>query len=187
MTLSKKDRIACGLEASEAHHVGTITSQDVKTIMLQVAEKIQMLNTCTNEAMSLDPDGKSRDVFSEEATQRDLLGWIFKLSYDHWSELGSGRKTIGHMVSMYVDSHIRIGSDNTLRLMALGDTGPVYAAQYLKRIAQTLDSHNLPVLFKYAKDYESEEDKQKRLEKAALRKAKMLAKNGQIPIEGKSD
>jgi len=61
-------------------------------------------------------------------------------------------------------------------LMMLGDAGPAYAATCLTLAAKRLDMTTLPTLFPYTKDYESEEDKQKRLEKAEARKQMKLAR-----------
>jgi len=180
MTMTKAARVASGLKVSEARFIKKISAQDLKTIMKGLSDAIQAPDAFTNEALSLGADGKMQDVFSPQAVQLDLLGWILKLSYQHWSELRSGRRTIGHVVSMYIDSHIRTVSGDTLRLITLGDAGPAYASRYLRHAAEKLQMDALPALFSYAKDYESEEDKEKRLAKAAERKAKLLAKRQAI-------
>lgn len=181
MAMSKEERAVCGLKASEARYVSKITSQDLKAIMLKLVETISRPNAFTNEGLSLDSEEKSANIFSADSVSSDLLGWIIKLSYEHWSNMRTGRKTIGNLVSMYIDSHIRTVSADKLRLMTLGDVGPKETARYLKRAVQALDAQHLPPLFRYAKDYESEEDKQKRLEKAGERRAKKLAKLQQVP------
>jgi hypothetical protein len=155
--------------------VSGITPQDLKTILLQVAEAIQKPNAFNSEAMSHNADGKPCDIFSPEATKLDLLGWIIKFSYQQWPEMRR-RKDIGHLVSMYIDSHIRTVSNEGLRLMTLSDAGPVYAAQYLNQAAEHLSETQLPILFGYGKDYESEEDKKKRQEKTAARKEVRMKK-----------
>ena len=169
------NRDVIGLSASEARSIGKVTPADLKTIMLKLAEAVVLPNAFTNDALSLGEDGKSRSVFSPEAVRRDLLGWIIKISYDHFSTVRHSRKSIGGLVSMYIDSHIRIVSEEKLRLMLLGDAGPMYAARYLEQAALALDPDSLPKLFEYAKDYESEEDKSKRLAKLEERQARTMA------------
>jgi hypothetical protein len=178
MRMSKIDRVECGVKNSDARFIAKISPNDLRTIMLQLAKIILVPDAFTSDALSLGADDKAQDIFSADASKHDLLGWIIKLSYDHWSHMRAGRKTIGHLVSLYIDSHIRTVSADKLRLMTLGDTGCKYASRYLIKAAQALEPEALPQLYKYAKDYESEEDKKKRLQKAAERKAKLSAKKG---------
>ena len=174
MRMTKKECDDVDLTMSEARYASKIVSQDIKAIMLKMADAILVPNAFTNEGVSLDAHSKSCDIYSPEAIQHDLLGWIVKISYRHWSDMPSGRKSIGYLISMYIDSHIRTTSAGKMRLMTLGDTGYEYASRYLKEASECLHSTDLPVLFRYAKDYESEEDKIKRQEKTAARKAKLL-------------
>ena len=127
--------------------------------MLDVAAAIETPEAFTNDALSLDCEGKAQSVFSAESVCRDLFGWVLQLSHKHWSDMRSGRKDIGDVVAMFIDSHIRTVSGDRLRLLTLGDTGPHYAAQYLKKAANALPTHHLPWLFEYSL---SEEEKQER-------------------------
>ncbi len=174
MTRIKKLSLMTGLKTSEVRCARFISPQDIQDIMLKTAEAIQLPNAFNSQSMSLDANGTSCDVFSSEATQHDLLGWILKLSFQHWQHL-TARKDIGNVVSMYIDSHIRSISNNELRLILLSETGPEYASRYLIQAAQRLDSTKLPPLFRYSPDWESEEDRKRRLEKAAARKTKKEA------------
>jgi len=157
--------------ASQPRESDTVTSQDLKTIMLQLAESISMPNAFTNEQIALGADGKPRSVFSPDATQCDLFGWILKLSHRHFKDMRAGRKNVGNVVSIYIDSHIRNVSGDALRLMTLGDYGPAYAARYLQQAVRFLHPIYLPVLFTYAKYFETPEEKKKRLQRAAKRQA----------------
>ncbi len=137
----------------------SITPADIKSIMLDLAATIETPHGFTNEALSINSEGTSESVFSEESISRDLFGWVLQLSFKHWSDMRSGRKGIGDVVAMFIDSHIRTVSGDKLRLLTLGDTGPHYAAQYLRKAATALPTHHLPWLFEYNL---SEEEKQER-------------------------
>ena len=132
---------------------------DIKIIMLELANVIERPGAFTNDGVSLNQEGNSRDVFSKESSSRDIFGWVLYLSFERWSDMRSGRKSIGDVVAMFIDSHIRTVSGDKLRLLALGDTGPHYAAQYLRKAAEALPIHHLPWLFEYSL---SEEEKQER-------------------------
>jgi hypothetical protein len=163
---------AAGIKSKDLRHIGKLTPPDLKIIMKKVAEKIFSPDSFTNDAVSLDAAGKPCDLYSDDAVSRDLLGWILKVSYDHFDNIRSGRRNIGQVISMYIDSHIRTVSGEKLRLMSLGDMGAKYAASYLARAADALHPTQLPILFAYAKDYESEEDKQKAIARSLARRRK---------------
>jgi len=148
---------------------------DIKIIMLELADVIERQGAFTNDAVSLNQEGNSHDVFSGESSSRDLFGWVLYLSFKHWSDMRSGRKGIGDVVAMFIDSHIRTVSGDKLRLLTLGDTGPQYAAQYLRQAATVLPTHHLPWLFEYSL---SEEEKQERFFQAfAEALSKKILKN----------
>ena len=165
MAFTRADRALYGIKPSESRHISRITPHDLRSIMLEIAETIRQPNAFTNDAVSLNADGKHCSLFTSEAVQCDLLGWIIKLSYERWPSIRTGRKNIGYMVSMYIDSHLRTVSGGKLRLLTLGEAGFKFASMYLKQAALALDLYHLPQLFTYAKYYETEEERSKRWRK----------------------